>query len=105
MKVIIAPHDAHALRGSNDVPCDAYCKKLNGAFLDFYSVDECTQTFSIFTKEHLLKPLIPDRELYKTRLSVFFKHYPSKNFDGRPWSSLSEIILVRRPLSTPCSII
>jgi hypothetical protein len=41
VKVIIAPHDAHALRGSNDVPCDAYCKKLNGAFLDFYSVDEC----------------------------------------------------------------
>ena len=26
VKVIIAPHDAHALRGSNDVPCDAYCK-------------------------------------------------------------------------------
>lgn len=41
VKVIIAPHDAHALRGSNNVPCDAYCKKLNGAFLDFYSLDEC----------------------------------------------------------------
>jgi hypothetical protein len=41
MKVIIAPHDAHALRGSNDVPCDAYCRKLDGAFLDFYSSDEC----------------------------------------------------------------
>jgi hypothetical protein len=42
MKVIIVPHDSHALRGSNDVPCDAYCEKLNGAFLDFYSQDECT---------------------------------------------------------------
>jgi hypothetical protein len=41
MKVIIAPHDAHALRGSNDVPCDTYCRKLDGAFLDFYSSDEC----------------------------------------------------------------
>ncbi|KAF7570254.1 Glycoside hydrolase family 5 protein [Pyrenophora tritici-repentis] len=74
VKVIIAPHDSHALRGTNDVPCDAYCKKLNGAFLDFYSVEEY-------------------RELYKTRLDVFFKHYPSKNFDGRPWSKLSEVIL------------
>jgi hypothetical protein len=43
VKVIIAPHDAHALRASNDVPCDAYCKKLDGAFLDFYSGDECTR--------------------------------------------------------------
>jgi hypothetical protein len=40
MKVIIVPHDAHALRGSNNIPCDAYCKKLDGAFLDFYSTDE-----------------------------------------------------------------
>ncbi|EUC30483.1 glycoside hydrolase family 5 protein [Bipolaris zeicola 26-R-13] len=74
MKVIIAPHDAHALRGSNDVPCDAYCKDLGGYFLDFYSSDKY-------------------RELYKTRLEVFFKHYPSKNFDGRPWGTLSEVIL------------
>lgn len=41
MKVIIVPHDSHALRGTNNVPCDAYCKKLNGAYLDFYSNDEC----------------------------------------------------------------
>ncbi|CAN9390591.1 unnamed protein product [Alternaria alternata] len=74
VKVIIAPHDAHALRGSNDVPCDAYCQKLNGAFLDFYSSEEY-------------------RNLYKTRLEVFFKHYPSRNFDGRSWGSLSEVIL------------
>ncbi|KAI4908549.1 hypothetical protein J4E85_011717, partial [Alternaria conjuncta] len=74
MKVIIAPHDAHALRGTNDVACDAYCQKLNGAFLDFYSNEEY-------------------RDMYKTRLSVFFTHYPSKNFDGRPWSTLSEVIL------------
>ena len=75
-KVIIAPHDAHALRGSNDVPCDAYCEKINGAFLDFYSSEEM-------------------REIYKTRLDVFFKHYPSKNFRGRSWSELSEVIMVR----------
>jgi hypothetical protein len=41
LKVIIVPHDAHALRGTNDVPCDAYCKALDGAFLDFYSGEEC----------------------------------------------------------------
>ncbi|KAH5402927.1 hypothetical protein HBI23_191110 [Parastagonospora nodorum] len=74
MKVIIVPHDAHALRGTADVPCDAYCKKLEGAFLDFYSLDEY-------------------RELYKQRLDVLFKHYPSQAFDGRPWSELSEVIL------------
>lgn len=75
VKVIIAPHDAHALRGTNDVPCDAYCKKIGEAFLDFYS-DEGI------------------RKLYKTRLDVFFKHYPSKNFGGRSWNELSEVIMV-----------
>jgi hypothetical protein len=49
MKVIIVPHDAHALRGTNDVPCDAYCQKLDGAFLDFYSQDECTYSLWICT--------------------------------------------------------
>lgn len=75
VKVIIAPHDAHALRGTNDVPCDAYCDKINGAFLDFYSNEDI-------------------RKIYKTRLDVFFKHYPSKNFGGRSWSELSEVIMV-----------
>jgi hypothetical protein len=79
VKVVIAPHDAHALRGTNDVPCDAYCKKLGGAFLDFYSLEEY-------------------RTLYKTRLDVFFKHYPSKNFGGRSWNELSEVIMVRNLL-------
>ena len=32
--------------------------------------------------------------MYKTRLDVLFKHYPSKAFDGRSWGELSEIILV-----------
>ncbi|KAG9185546.1 hypothetical protein G6011_06877 [Alternaria panax] len=74
VKVIIAPHDAHALRGSNGVPCDAYCEALDGAFLDFYSGEAW-------------------RDKYKTRLDVFFKHYPSKNFEGRSWGDLSEVIL------------
>ncbi|KAF2732041.1 hypothetical protein EJ04DRAFT_536272 [Polyplosphaeria fusca] len=73
-KVIIAPHDAHALRGSNDVPCDAYCKMIGEAFLDFYSNEEI-------------------RGKYKTRLEVFFRHYPSKNFAGRSWSTLKEVIM------------
>lgn len=75
IKVIISPHDAHALRGTNDIPCDAYCKKIGDAFLDFYSLEE-------------------NRKLYKTRLDVFFKHYPSKNFGGRNWGELSEVIMV-----------
>ncbi|KAF3008908.1 hypothetical protein E8E13_011229 [Curvularia kusanoi] len=74
VKVILAPHDARALRGTEGVPCDAYCEKIGGAFLDFYSSEEI-------------------RKLYKTRLDVFFKHYPSKNFRGRSWSTLSEVIL------------
>ncbi|KAF2624205.1 glycoside hydrolase family 5 protein [Macroventuria anomochaeta] len=74
VKVIIAPHDAHALRSTNNVPCDAYCEKIGGAFLDFYSNDGI-------------------RAIYKTRLDVFFKHYPSKNFGGRSWSELSEVIM------------
>ncbi|KAF2659414.1 glycoside hydrolase family 5 protein [Lophiostoma macrostomum CBS 122681] len=74
LKVIIAPHDAHALRGTNEQPCDAYCKMIDGAFLDFYSNETI-------------------REYYKTRLQVFFKEYPSLNFEGRSWSSLNEVIL------------
>lgn len=74
VKVIIAPHDAHGIRNTNNVPCDAYCDKLNGAFLDFYTLDEY-------------------RTYYKTRLEVFFKEYPSRNFDGRSWSTLNEVIL------------
>ncbi|KAL1606742.1 hypothetical protein SLS60_004149 [Paraconiothyrium brasiliense] len=34
-----------------------------------------------------------NRTYYKTRLEVFFRHYASKNFGGRPWSELSEVIL------------
>lgn len=84
VKVIIAPHDAHALRGSNDVPCDAYCEKISPAFLDFYSSEDV-------------------RTIYKTRLDVFFKHYPSKNFGGRSWSELPEVIMVRIPPESPTS--
>ena len=40
VKVIIAPHDAHALRASNGVRCDVYCELIDGAFLDFYSIHE-----------------------------------------------------------------
>ena len=103
MKVIIAPHDAHALRGDNGVPCDAYCKELNGYFLDFYSVEKCMLNLHfIFTKKRTssINSFTPflDRDLYKQRLEVFFKHYPSKNFDGRSWGELSEVILVSTPL-------
>jgi hypothetical protein len=74
VKVIIAPHDAHALRATNDLPCDAYCKKLDGAFLDFYSDQE-------------------NREIYKNRLTEFFNNYKSKNFDGASWSTLNQVIM------------
>jgi len=42
VKVIIAPHDAHALRATNNLPCDVYCELLEGHFLDFYSIHEST---------------------------------------------------------------
>ncbi|KAF2005077.1 glycoside hydrolase family 5 protein [Amniculicola lignicola CBS 123094] len=74
IKVIIAPHDAHALRATNGAECDVYCQKLEGAFLDFYSDLEI-------------------RKIYKTRLDVIFKHYPSRNFNGASWSTLSDVIL------------
>jgi hypothetical protein len=90
MKVIIVPHDSHALRGTNDIPCDAYCEKLNGAYLDFYGVQECRS----YLHPRSSKANGSDRELYKQRLDVLFKHYPSRAFDGRPWAELSEIILV-----------
>ncbi|KAF2272908.1 uncharacterized protein EI97DRAFT_470014 [Westerdykella ornata] len=80
VKVIIAPHDAHALRETNDVPCDAYCKRLEGAFLDFYSNEQ--GEYPVAVREH-----------YKTRLQVLFKEYTSRNFGDRPWSELNEVIL------------
>ncbi|KAF2497625.1 hypothetical protein BU16DRAFT_616239 [Lophium mytilinum] len=73
-KVIIAPHDAHSLRGSNSAPCDVYCKALKGAFLDFYST-----------------PMF--RSAYKNRLSTMFNEYRSKNFGGASWSALNQVIL------------
>ncbi|KAF2190576.1 glycoside hydrolase family 5 protein, partial [Zopfia rhizophila CBS 207.26] len=74
VKVIIAPHDAHAIRGSNDVSCDAYCRRVDGAFLDFYSNEEI--------KEH-----------YKHRLTELFSNYKSKNFQGAPWGTLKQVIM------------
>ncbi|KAF2470699.1 uncharacterized protein BDR25DRAFT_286871 [Lindgomyces ingoldianus] len=74
VKVIIAPHDAHALRGSNNIPCDAYCKKVDSAFLDFYSNLEI-------------------REIYKHRLTHLFSDYKSKNFQGASWGTLKEVIM------------
>ncbi|KAG9198462.1 hypothetical protein G6514_009960 [Epicoccum nigrum] len=74
VKVIIAPHDANALKGAEGVPCDAYCEKISGAYLDFYSNEEIVK-------------------VYKERLDVFFSHYTSKNFGGRRWGELSEVIM------------
>ncbi|KAF2199608.1 hypothetical protein GQ43DRAFT_419909 [Delitschia confertaspora ATCC 74209] len=74
VKVIIAPHDAHALRGSNDVLCDVYCEHINEAFLDFYSNLE-------------------NRKLYKDRLTHLFTKYRSKNFNGATWNTLKDVIM------------
>ncbi|ORY11658.1 hypothetical protein BCR34DRAFT_587818 [Clohesyomyces aquaticus] len=74
VKVIIAPHDSHALRGSNNAPCDAYCRKVDAAFLDFYSTNEL-------------------KEIYKHRLTHLFNEYKSKNFHGANWATLKQIIM------------
>jgi hypothetical protein len=72
-------------------------------FLVMRTVRNSVELFSTFTvKTSVHNPsrrgisilTAVDRELYKTRLDVFFKHYPSKAFDGRSWGELSEIILV-----------
>ncbi|KAF2804054.1 uncharacterized protein BDZ99DRAFT_398860, partial [Mytilinidion resinicola] len=73
-KVIIAPHDAHSLRGTNSAPCDVYCEALKGAFLDFYSL------LSII------------RSVYKNQLTTMFNEYCSKNFYGASWSTLNQVI-------------
>jgi hypothetical protein len=46
----------------------------------------------LFERKHYLTAV--DRDLYKQRLEVLFKHYPSQHFDERPWGELSEVILV-----------
>ena len=74
VKVIVAPHDANALKGAEGVPCDAYCERISGAYLDFYSNEEIVK-------------------VYKERLGVFFSHYQSRNFEGRKWGELSEVIM------------
>ncbi|KAH6618989.1 hypothetical protein C7974DRAFT_441601 [Boeremia exigua] len=74
IKVVLAPHDAGALLPGGEVPCDAYCEGLGGAYLDFYSGEEW-------------------REKYWTRLEVLLRHYPSKNFGGRGWGELDEVIM------------
>jgi hypothetical protein len=91
MKVIIAPHDAHALRGSNDVPCDAYCQKLDGAFLDFYSSDECAWKSSCVERartDHQRSPrsvqntsrsllqALPIKELRRTFVERAIRNHP-----------------------------
>jgi hypothetical protein len=73
-------------------------------FLVMSTVRNSTAHFSTFTAkmsvrncssyQAMLVLNTTDRDLYKTRLEVLFKHYPSKSFDGRSWSELSEIILV-----------
>ncbi|KAF2453227.1 hypothetical protein BDY21DRAFT_356883 [Lineolata rhizophorae] len=73
-KVIIAPHDVHALRGDNGKLCDAYCESVGKSWLSFYS------------KENY-------RDHYRNRLTKVFAEYPSKNFDGATWNTLNQIIL------------
>ncbi|KAF2837062.1 glycoside hydrolase family 5 protein [Patellaria atrata CBS 101060] len=73
-KVIIAPHDVHALRGTNNAKCDVYCQTVGEPWLDFY------------TNETI-------REWYRLRLTIMFFGYESKNFNGRKWRTLNETIL------------
>lgn len=53
----------------------------------------CSSSPNVKCDNRILPGLV--RTYYKTRLEVFFNHYASKNFGGRPWSQLSEVILVR----------
>ncbi|MCJ1399590.1 hypothetical protein MMC11_002792 [Xylographa trunciseda] len=77
-KVILSLHDANMLPPNPFTqPCDAYCtymKENNMPWQSFYTDGTI-------------------RNAFKTRLNNILNNYPSKNFGGRPWSQLSEIIL------------
>ncbi|KAK9240820.1 hypothetical protein V1525DRAFT_139772 [Lipomyces kononenkoae] len=75
-KVILALHDANFIAGYT-LPCDAYCSYLQSKGLDWAN---------FYTDTTI-------RSAYKTRLSKILNEYKSKNFGGKPWSQLSEIIL------------
>jgi hypothetical protein len=75
-KVILSLHDANMIAGYTK-PCDAYCTYLKANGMDWAS---------FYTDGTI-------RNAYKARLSKILNDYPSKNFGGKPWSQLSEVIL------------
>lgn len=76
LKVILSLHDANMIAGYTD-PCDAYCTYMS-------SRDMAWQSF--YTDRAI-------RNAFKNRLTAILVSYKSKNFGGRPWRDLNEVIL------------
>jgi hypothetical protein len=76
MKVLLSLHDANMIAGYTK-PCDAYCQYMTARGMGWTS----------FYSDGTL------RDAFKNRLRSVLVNYRSKNFGGRPWSQLSEVIL------------
>ncbi len=76
MKVLLSLHDANMIAGFT-LPCDAYCQ---------YMRDRGMSWTSFYADSTL-------RDAFKNRLRSILVNYRSKNFGGRSWSQLSEVIL------------
>jgi len=76
MKVLLSLHDANMIAGHTK-PCDAYCQ---------YMVDRGMGWGSFYTDGAL-------RQAFKNRLRNILVNYKSKNFGGRSWGQLSEVIM------------
>ncbi|KAF4625376.1 hypothetical protein G7Y89_g12790 [Cudoniella acicularis] len=76
MKVLLGLHDANMIAGYTQ-PCDAYCQ---------YMQNKGTNWGSFYSDGTI-------RNAFKTRLYNILRNYPSKNFGGKSWSQLSQVIL------------
>lgn len=76
MKVLLSLHDANMIAGHTK-PCDAYCQ---------YMMDRGMGWGNFYTGRTL-------REAFKNRLRNILVNYKSKNFGGRSWGQLSEVIM------------
>ena len=76
IKVLLSLHDANMIAGFTK-PCDVYCQ---------YMTDRGMGLGSFYTDRTL-------RDAFKNRLRSILANYRSKNFGGRPWAQLSEVIL------------
>lgn len=76
MKVMLGLHDANMIAGYTQ-PCDAYCQYMQSKGMNW----------GTFYSDGTI------RNAFKTRLYNILRNYPSKNFGGKPWAQLSQVIM------------